>query len=159
LKIINNTRVGGIIFLAFSLVYGYFAGDIPLDFFSRQETFNARSMPLLLAGAGVICSVLMIIVPSKPTDWSALLVLDWLRPAALLAVMWAYASVFEDLGFAISTIAFLIIAFTMLGERRPLRMIAVAVPLVGGFWLLMDQLGIYLAPGLLVEALFLDAPS
>lgn len=147
MKWLNNTRVGGLVFLALSLAYGYHATQIQLDFFSQQEAFNARSMPQLIAGAGVVCSLLMIALPSKPTEWQALKELNWRRPLLLLALMWGYASAFEYVGFAAATTLFLLLAFFALGERRPVRMIAVAVPLVGGFWLLMHLLGIYLSPG------------
>jgi len=154
----TDTRVGGILFLVLSGLYGWFAADIPLDFFSRQETFNARSMPLLLAAAGATCSMLMIVLPSPRTDFAAWRQLRWREPTLLLLLMWAYASVFELLGFAVATTLFLSMAITLLGERRPIRILAVVLPLTGGFWLLMDLLGIYLAPGDLFSG-FIGAPG
>lgn len=154
MKLINNTRVGGILFLMFSVGYGYYATQIPLDFFSQQEAFNARSMPQFLGVCGVIVSALLIVLPSQPTDWRSFAVYDWIRPPALLLLMWGYASGFEMLGFGLSTLLFLLLAFMMLGERNWLRMIGVAVPLVLGFWLLMHQLGIYLSPGELLAPYF-----
>lgn len=149
----TSTRVGGVVFFILSGVYFFFAGQIPLDFFSQQETFTARSMPQLIGIGGMVCAGLMVVLPSAPTDWRALTSLNWVQPALLMALMWAYAAVFEYLGFGIATLIFLLVAFGILGERRPLRMLLVAIPLVGGFWLLMDGLGIYLSPGTLVEQL------
>lgn len=157
MKWLTNTRIGGILFLALSLAYGYGATQIQLDFFSRQETFNARSMPQFIAVCGIICSLLMIVLPSGRTDWSALVRLDWVRPLALVLLMWGYAASFELLGFPLATLLFLNLAFLTLGERRPLRMLVVSVPLVLGFWLLMDVLGIYLSPGAFFEELMAAA--
>ncbi len=151
MKWLTNTRVGGLLFLALSALYGYHATQIQLDFFSQQEAFNARSMPQFIAICGIVCSVLMIIVPSRPTDWSKLLVLDWIRPVSLLLLMWGYASAFEMLGFALATFIFLNLAFLILGERSPLKMLLVSTGLIGGFWLIMHWLGIYLSAGEVYE--------
>ncbi len=155
----NDARVGGVIFLAISLAYGYLASEIPLDFWSEQESFNARSMPQLIAAAGICCALLMLVLPSAPTQWRELSRLSWRQPAILLGLMWLYALVFEVLGFALATFVFLNAAFAVLGERNILRMTAVSLPLVFGFWLLMDSLDIYLAPGDLIEALLGTADS
>ncbi len=73
--------------------------------------------------------------------------LNWLPALLLLISMCVYALVLETLGFPAATILFLIVAFLVMGERRPVWLFGVSVPLVLGFWLLMDQLGIYLYPG------------
>lgn len=151
--IINSSRVGGIVFLVLSCLYGYFANDIPLDFFSEQEPFNARSMPRFIAACGILVSVLLIVTPSSVTDWRAIRALNWRPALLLLAMMSAYGFMMEPLGFGIATVAFLSAAFVVLGERKPRRILLVTVPLVLGFWLLMDQLGIYLGPGTLVESI------
>jgi putative tricarboxylic transport membrane protein len=143
----NNSRVVGILFLALFAAYGYLIDDIPLDFWSEEELFNARSLPYLIAAAGILVSLLLIIMPSPETDWRSWRTLDWIPAALLLVTMSIYGLVFEYLGFVISTILFLIISFVILGERRGAFMLLGSVPLVLGFWLLMDFLGIYLDPG------------
>lgn len=142
------SRLTGVLFLVLFVAYGYFAGQIPLDFWSQQEAFNARSLPYLISAAGSFLALLCIVIPPKidlpeqPLHW---------RPAlALLALLYAYGHAIEWLGFAVSTIALLFGGFAILNERRWPRMLAVALLLTGGFWLLMDALGIYLAPGELI---------
>ncbi|MEL6751169.1 MAG: tripartite tricarboxylate transporter TctB family protein, partial [Pseudomonadota bacterium] len=52
----------------------------------------------------------------------------------------------RTLGFILSTSLFLIAGFMLLGERRPLWLLAASVPLVVAFWALMDRvLGVYVA--------------
>lgn len=148
---INNSRVGGVLFLIVSCLYGYFANDIPLDFWSQQETFNARSMPRLIAAAGIVSSILLIVAPSPRTDWPIVARQHWAPAVLLLALMAAYGFLIEPFGFIVSTTAFLFAAFAVLGERRPLRMLMVALPLAAGFWFLMDSLGIYLEAGTLLR--------
>ncbi len=149
----NSSRIGGILFLLLSGCYGYFAGEIPLDFWSEQEPFNARSMPGFIAIAGIVVSILLIAAPSAKTDWGQLQHMNW-RPAALLLVMMSvYGLAFEYLGFVVSTIVFLIVSFIVLGERRVAPMVLVAIPLVGGFWLILKLLGIHLETGAWLEAL------
>lgn len=151
---INNTRVGGLLFLALSCAYGWYATEIPLDYWSRQEVFTARSMPYWVAGAGAVVSLLLIVTPSAGTDWSVLKRLNW-KPAILLMIlMSAYGLIMEPLGFPMATVAFLVCAWFTMGERRPHWLIGLAIPVALGFWLLMDSLGIYLYPGDIIEALF-----
>lgn len=144
---INNTRVGGTIFLLLSFLYGYFATEIPLDYFSRQETFTARTLPYMIAVAGIIISTLLILSSSAPTDWRFLRSLRWKPVVALLFLMSLYGWIMEDLGFPLATVAFLVIAWFVMGERHPGWLFGLSIPLVLGFWLLMYQLGIYLYPG------------
>ena len=72
---------------------------------------------------------------------------DWQKTTVLFVIMAAYGLAFEWLGFALATVIFLVVTFALLGERRPFIMLAVAVPLVLGFWGLMTLLGIHLSPG------------
>jgi|APSaa5957512535_1039671.scaffolds.fasta_scaffold152169_2 putative tricarboxylic transport membrane protein len=149
----NNSRVIGVTFLLLFSVYGYFTADIPLDFWSEEELFNARSLPYAIAAAGILISFLLIALPSPATEWKTWLTLDWLPAVLLLLTMSLYGLVFEYLGFILSTISFLIISYFILGERRVGWMLVGSVPLVLGFWLLMDFLGIYLEPGELYRLL------
>jgi len=153
----NNSRITGILFLALFSAYAYFIEDIPLDFWSEEELFNARSFPYVIAAAGIFVSLLLIVMPSPQTDWRTWLTLDWLPAVLLLVAMSIYGLVFVYLGFVISTILFLITSYAILGERRGAWMLLASVPLVMGFWLLMDFLGIYLDPGELF--LLLSRPS
>lgn len=153
----NSVRIGGVIFLCLSCAYGYFAMEIPLDYFSRQETFTARTLPYMISAAGILVSGLLIVMPSGPTDWRILRRLQWIPAVALLILMALYGAVLETLGFPLATIVFLIAAWMVMGERRPGLLLGLSIPLTLGFWFLMDQLGIYLYPGDLIAPWFDNA--
>jgi len=132
--------------------YGYVATDIPLGFWSEEETFNARTLPYLVAGSGMLVCLLLLLTPSPNTDWNALRQLRW-RPAALLLIsMSLYGATIEFLGFVTATLIFMGTSYLILGERRPVAMMIASIPLVLGFWWLMHFLGIYLSPGELFSA-------
>lgn len=150
----NNARISGLFFLGLFFTYGYLATDIRLDFWSEQENFNARSMPYLIAVFGMIVSLLLILLPSGPTDWKAITRLKWIPAIILLLTMSIYGALFETLGFIVATMLFLVCSYAVLGERRIVAMLIASVPLVLGFWLLMDFLGIRLNPGDLFVDLF-----
>ncbi|HIG43572.1 MAG: tripartite tricarboxylate transporter TctB family protein [bacterium] len=150
---ISNIRLVGLIFLVLSCAYIYFAGEIPLDFWSEEEVFNARTMPYMIGTCSILCSALLIAMPSTHFNWNALRGLNWFPAGLLLVMLSLYGLLLEDLGFVIATTLLLLISFAMLGERKITRMVSISLGLALGFWLLMDQLGIYLAPGLL-ESIF-----
>ncbi|MDP4599218.1 MAG: tripartite tricarboxylate transporter TctB family protein [Pseudomonadales bacterium] len=149
----TSARLGGVLFLLLSGCYGYFAGTIPLDYWSEQEVFNARSLPYAIACASVLCALLLILVPGPGTDWAFARQLNWRPALLLLMLMSAYGALLETLGFIVATVLFLVTAFLCLGVQSIPRAALVAFGIGLVFWLLMDQLGIYLAPGDLVENL------
>jgi len=58
-----------------------------------------------------------------------------------------YGFAIRPAGFILSTSAFLMIGFAMLGERNIIRLLIVAVPIVVGFWALMNLgLGVFIEP-------------
>lgn len=72
------------------------------------------------------------------------------RPAALVAVMVAYAMLLEPAGFVLATVAFFVAAAWLLGSRRAVRDIAVAVGLSLATYLAFTRvLEIHLPEGLL----------
>jgi putative tricarboxylic transport membrane protein len=133
--------------LGLCIGYGYEATDITLDYWSEQALFTARTLPYIIAAAGIICASLLIIVPSSKTNWSALKKLNWGPAIGLLILMSAYGALLEPLGFIVATSIFLIAAFRMLGIHQWWVSCLVSVALTLGFWGLMHLLGIYLAPG------------
>jgi putative tricarboxylic transport membrane protein len=169
---INNSRVGGLIFLLVSGAYGYFATEIPLDFFSETESFNARSLPLVIAAVGITISLLLLFLPTDTTTDTTVDSSDGrqqpgpppgldpvethrssaLAPALLLiGLLLGFGYCLEYLGFLVTTSLFLLSAFRVLGETRWLIMITVSLSIPLGFWLLMDTLGIFLSHGAFVE--------
>ncbi|MEM7644728.1 MAG: tripartite tricarboxylate transporter TctB family protein [Pseudomonadota bacterium] len=143
---LTKDRIGGALILAFCLFYAWKIGDIRLLPFQQGDAFTAKTMPIALAVLAIGLSAILILKPGdgvKPD----LRGLDWGRVAFFLAWMSAYGFTVRPLGFLISTILFLAVGFAVLGERRPWMLAAVAVPLVGLFWVLMTQgLDVYIAP-------------
>lgn len=142
----NTYRIGGLAFLILSLVYGWAAFDITLDFWSEQETFNARSLPLALSGFGVLISLIALLQGSEKT-WHFPTHLNWKPAIYLLFLMTCYGFCLDILGFFLATSLLLGSGFYLLGERRFLHLTIITLTLVLGFWVLMDSLGIYLDPG------------
>jgi putative tricarboxylic transport membrane protein len=105
---INGTQLGGLAFLGLSIGYGYAAADITLDFWSVQAFFTARTLPYIIATAGIIC-------------------------ASLLILMSAYGAMLEPLGFIFATSIFLIAGFQMLGIHQWWVSCRVSVALALGF--------------------------
>ena len=74
--------------------------------------------------------------------------LDWGRVGLLTLAMVLYGALFKPLGFILATTLFLAAGFMVLGERRPLLVLAVSGGVALGFWAVMSRLlGLYLAPG------------
>ncbi|MEM6848652.1 MAG: tripartite tricarboxylate transporter TctB family protein [Pseudomonadota bacterium] len=145
-KFFNKDRVGGLLLLAFCVTYALLSQDIRLLPIQARAAFNARTMPEVFAVLGVALSLLVIVFPSSREPIS-------IRHFALgkcalfLILMSAYGFTVRPLGFLLSTSLFLMIGFAMLGERNVLKLVAVAVPIVVLFWLLMTQgLDVFIEP-------------
>ena len=65
---VNKEKMGALFILAFSIAYGIYAAKIPLIFLSQGEALNARTMPYALSIAGIVISLLIIILPSFDKD-------------------------------------------------------------------------------------------
>ncbi len=141
------SRIAGVLFALLFLGYGYFAGDIQLDFWAEEETFNARTFPYLIAVGGCFFAVLLSLVPAKADAPD----IELRNPPALFLIilMLAYSFLLEPLGFPVATALFLALAFLILGERRGLLIGGVSLGLTFAIWGIMSALGIYLEPGLL----------
>ncbi|GDY24860.1 MULTISPECIES: tripartite tricarboxylate transporter TctB family protein [unclassified Agarivorans] len=144
---ISNQRIGGLIFLLFSLFYGYFSYDIALFPGAEYEPFTPRTLPQFLALSGVICSVILVITGGA--DFRASIKhLVWQPVAKLLAAMFAYGLLVNWLGFVLATIIFLVVSFRIMGETKHKKAAAIAVIFTLVFWALLTQiLDIYLEPG------------
>ncbi len=150
----RKDKYGALFFLLISVAYGLKAFDIPLTILAQRETFNARTLPIGLAIAGVVLSFLILVLPSvDEKDGSATLKqavsgLDWKRVFLLLGLMVFYGLIMKFLGFVIASVLFLMGGMWVLGERRWWLMLLSAIPLVLFIWVLMAQLlGMYIAPG------------
>ena len=133
-----------------SLFYGWQAFQIRI-FSAHLEVFTAQTFPIALSAAGIIASLLLLVLPDEdPSFVKRLKKMDWRSTGMLFLCMFAYALVFNLLGFFIATFLFLNAGFYILGERHWLRMLAVSSVLIVIFWLLLNYLlGIYIDPGFL----------
>ncbi len=143
----TNSRIIGGVFLIVSLLYGWAATQIPLDFWSEQEAFNARSLPYGLATAGSLIAALLLLIPDERTDFEFLLKLKWSPALLLLALLAIYGLSFEVLGYFVATAGLLAGGFMIMGERRPGLIVMISAGVTLGFWGIMTSLDIYLTPG------------
>ncbi|TQV74269.1 tripartite tricarboxylate transporter TctB family protein [Exilibacterium tricleocarpae] len=147
---INKNTIGGLLLLLFSLGYGLMALQLDSGGGLAAGGFSPRTLPLILAVAGMVLSLLLMFSAPGPAPAEQLANFKW-RPALLLCgMMLVYAAIFPYLGFVLATIVFLIGAMLVLGIRSPKVLLLAALPITAGFWLILNQLlGIYLAPGAL----------
>ena len=151
---IAKDRIGGLIFLALSIGYGFSITLIPMYPGDEYEVFTAKTLPTALAILGAILSLVLIVSARNETK-SELPSLDWTIALKLIALMVSYGVILEPLGFLIATSVFLFVGYWILGERRKLILFLCSVPLVIFFWYVLTQLlDIYLAPGALMQAIF-----
>lgn len=149
----NREKVGALFILALSLGYGAMAFKIQLIFLSQGDTLTARTMPYVLSVAGIVISLLILILPSfeKEKALSAKAVLsglDWKRVGWLVGLMIVYSLAITWVGFSIASIIFLAVGFMILGERNIKLILLASVPLVVALWALLSKvLGMYIAPG------------
>lgn len=140
-------------FLAFSLAYGWQTQQIEMFAWQAAEPFTPRTYPTLLAGVGVVLSVIQLIKALSRTqevEESSWRGFDWGRVALLVVAMVVYGAIFTPVGFLVSTALFLAAGYYILGERRWLVVLGASVVVSVGFWAIMTQLlGLYLAPGFL----------
>ncbi len=143
---IAKDRIGGVLLLVFCIAYAFLSQQIRLLPFQENVAFHARTMPEVLSVLGIALSVIVIVFPGSRArlDFTGY---DWLKTILFLALMSLYGLTIRPLGFIASTSLFLMIGFWLLGERRPLYLILVAVPLVVLFWTLMTQgLDVFIEP-------------
>jgi putative tricarboxylic transport membrane protein len=142
---ITKNRIGGLLILAFCVTYWLLIDNIRLMPFQEGQAFTARTIPQLLAILGIGLSLIVIVLPGGGR--LSLRGYDFWRVGAFLLLMSAYGFTVRPLGFLISTSLFLMIGFTLLGERRLWMSAGIAIPLVVLFWILMTQgLEVFIAP-------------
>lgn len=150
---IKSEKMGALFILALSIAYGIYAFKIPLIFLSQGESLNARTMPYALSIAGMVLSLLVIILPSYDKDQAitvkqALMGLDWRRTAWFIGLMIVYSLAMPWIGFVIASIGFMAGGVMILGERNIKVILLASVPLVIGLWFILTKvLGMYIAPG------------
>jgi putative tricarboxylic transport membrane protein len=150
---VKSEKMGALLILALSIAYGLYAFKIPLIFLSQGETLNARTMPYALSIAGIVLSLLIIILPSfdkakAVTVKETLSGLDWRRTARLTGLLIVYSLSMPWVGFVIASIGFMAGGTMILGERNPKIILLASIPLVIMLWFILTKvLGMYIAPG------------
>jgi putative tricarboxylic transport membrane protein len=150
---VNREKMGALLILALSIAYGSFAFKIPLIFLSQGETLNARTMPYALSIAGIVLSLLIIILPSFDKEnvisvKATLSGLDWRRSGWLLGLMIFYSLSMPWIGFVVASIVFMGGGAMILGERNYKKILLASIPLVIVLWFILTKiLGMYIAPG------------
>lgn len=155
----TKDKVGALAILAFSIVYGAMALNIPEAPGVEDTGVTPSSLPIALSATGIVASLLILVLPAprridSDRDGSsfadAFKGLDWRCAAFLFLLMAGYGLILKSLGFLIATILFLYGGFWAMGERRIKLMLLVSIGVTVGFWFILTQLlRIYLEPGVL----------
>jgi len=144
--LLSKDRIGGVFLLIFCIIYAVMSQEIRLLPFQANAAFTARTMPEVLSALGIALSLWIILIPSNKNK-PVFVGYHWVPTILFLISMSIYGLTIRYLGFIVSTSAFLIFGFFLLGERKPLTLFLVAVPIVILFWFLMTKgLNVYLAP-------------
>lgn len=156
----TKSRLGSLFFLLFSIVYFYKSFDIHLLPGAHYEAMTARTFPFYLGLMGIFLSITMLILSfikkdnDDLFDWENLRTFDFKKGFYFVLVMILYGSTIRTLGFIISTIIFLVIGFTILGERRLKVILLTSVGVSVLFWFLLTQvLGVYIQQGIIFDYL------
>lgn len=145
--LITQQRLAGLTFLAFFLLYGWFTGDITLDFWAEQELFTAQTFPYLIAVGGAALSFVYVVRPAlgQPIH------LDnrtWLGGIVILLLL-GYSHFIEFAGFPLASALLLAVGFFVLGERRAWLIAVISISVVSTLYLILWALGIHIEPGLI----------
>ncbi len=145
-----------VLFLLLSLIYGYTAFTYELLPFELNMSFLPNTMPMVLSVLGGILAFVLIFAPETAADGGEAQVnidVSTLRQyklgqaIALLLAMVFYALALRPIGFLASTVLFLFGGSFILGERRYLIMIPIALTGAISIWYLVQEvLGIFLRP-------------
>ena len=140
---VQAERLMALALLVFSLAYLVLGWRIPVPDSSDDSPFSARSFPLALGVLGAVLSAALLV---RPTSGEAIGVAGfaWGRTAGLLLLMAGFALLIPHLGFVVTSAMFLGGGFRLLGERRPIVLLPVALGVSLGFWALFRVLGVTL---------------
>ena len=146
-----------LVILLICLTYGYaafFAMDATIPPFMKRNPVWPSTFPKVIAVLCALSSLYVLLGFEKPSD-SKSADIDYRRlwdynlgqAVLLLALMVFYAVMLRPAGFLASTSVFLIAGSLILGERRFVLLLIVALIATGGIWYLVEGvLGIFLRP-------------
>ncbi len=137
--------------LAVSLLYGVSALNIPVLPADALEPMSARSLPLFLAAAGVVLSLVLCaggLMPEREV-LARITAPASRRAVLLLGIAVGYALLLPILGFVVSTALLILGGLLIMGVRGSWTLLLVPFTVTAGFWLaLAVGFGMYLDPGL-----------
>ena len=151
----SKNRFGAVVIFGFSIAYGVIALHFPVPP-AFSDSASPSSFPISLSAAGIIVSMLIFLLPatSAPT-MPELTSKGILRVCLLLLLMIFYGFVIKIFGFFVSTILFLSIGFSIMGERKLKVILLTATVTAFIFWVSLTQfLKIYLDSGSLSKFVF-----
>ena len=157
---LDLNRAVALALLGFSSGYGYLAYFYHLLPFEKFLSVRPNTMPIGLAIAGIICSLVILIQPQVPEVEGDGTVnrpdaeylqnpqnYNWGQGIGLLLLAVVYALSLRAAGFLFCTSAFLVLGGILLGERRYTFLIPISITASVLVWYLVDQvLTIYLRP-------------
>lgn len=147
-NLLSRDRVGAMLFLLFTLGYGYQTSLITMFPGDELEPFNARTLPTILTYAGIGLSLLLLVMGQQDKKSGAVLEFNWKLLIGFLVLMALYGLGLTYLGFVLATSFFLLAGFYLLGERRKSILFGASFPFVLAFYLLLTKgLDVYLEPG------------
>lgn len=155
----RKDKVGALVILVLSIVYGTMGLNIPEAPGIEDSGVTPASLPMALSATGIVGSLLILILPAprrinhnrdESSFTAAFKGLNWRCAAFLFLLMVGYGLTLKPLGFLISTILFLFGGFRAMGEQRIKLMLLVSIGMTVGFWFILTQLlRIYVEPGVL----------
>lgn len=146
------------VFLVGAIVYAYAAFTYPLLPFERHMSFLPNTWPKVLSVIAILLSSAILLAPKRTPsidggdiggniDFSNILQYKVGQATGLIVAMILYAVALRPVGFLAATVLFLVATGWILGERKPVKMIAIACVASGIIWFLVQEtLGIYLRP-------------
>lgn len=147
-----------LVILGVALAYGYaafFLMDHLLPPFMQRNPVWPSTFPKILSVLAILVAMSILLGVEKPAKEETKLDIDYRRlqdynsgqAILLLVMMVLYAITLRPLGFFISTIGFLSLSASILGERSFIKLLVITGSATFVIWYLVEQvLGIFLRP-------------
>ena len=139
-----------LVFLVIALIYGFTAFNFPILPFERGMAFLPNTLPKVLSVLAAAVSVFILVSPNKEASvisMAEVRAFNLSQATGLAVCMVAYALVLRPVGFITATTLFIVSAGAILGERKLLLLIPIALTMALVIWYLVQQLlGIFLSP-------------
>lgn len=159
----TKSRVGSLLFLAFSILYFYKSFNIRLLPGTEYQAMNAITFPYYIGILSIITALTVLILSFVKVetedlfDWEYLKKFDFKKGFYFVLAMLFYGFTIRSLGFIIATILFLIIGFKILETKswKVILLTSFGVSII--FWILLTQvLGVYIEQGVVLDYLIGD---